>query len=166
METLVTPLTWDDWPERARAIFQGLRSPAGEAMVLEKNLFVERILPASVLRGLTDAEMAVYRKPFGEPGEGRRPTLSWPRQIPIEGEPADVVATIEASANWLAHSEVPKLFVNADPGSILVGRQRELCRAWPNQQEVTVAGLHFIQEDSPAEIGRAVADFVRGVPDE
>ncbi len=163
METIVTPLTWDDWPEQARGIFQGLRSPAGEAMVLEKNLFVERILPASVLRGLTDAEMAVYRKPFGEPGEGRRPTLSWPRQIPIEGEPADVVATIEAYARWLAHSEVPKLFVNADPGSILVGRQREVCRAWPNQQEVSVAGLHFIQEDSPAEIGRAVADFVRGL---
>jgi haloalkane dehalogenase len=163
METIVTPLAWDDWPERARAIFQGLRSPAGEAMVLEKNLFVERILPASVLRGLTDAEMAVYRKPFAEPGEGRRPTLAWPRQLPIEGEPADVVATVEAYGRWLAESEVPKLFVNADPGIILAGRQREVCRAWPNQEEVTVAGLHFIQEDSPAEIGRAVAEFVRGL---
>jgi haloalkane dehalogenase len=107
--------------------------------------------------------MAIYRKPFAQAGEGRRPTLTWPREIPIEGEPTAVIEVVEASANWLAHSEVPKLFVNADPGSILVGRQREVCRAWPNQQEVSVAGLHFIQEDSPAEIGRAVADFVRGL---
>jgi len=161
METIVAPLAWDDLPERARGIFQALRSPAGEEMVLDKNLFVERILPASVLRDLGEAEMAVYRKPFAEPGEGRRPTLTWPREIPIDGEPAAVVEVVEASGRWLATSEVPKLFVNADPGIILVGRQREVCRAWPNQREVTVAGLHFIQEDSPAEIGRAVADFVR-----
>ncbi len=163
METLVTPLTWDDWPEQARGVFQALRSPAGEAMVLEKNLFVERILPASVQRPLSEAEMAAYRKPFAQAGEARRPTLAWPRQLPIAGEPADTVATIEAYQAWMAASEVPKLFVNADPGSILVGRQREVCRAWPNQREVTVAGLHFIQEDSPAEIGRAVADFLRGL---
>ncbi len=161
METIVVPLAWDDWPERARGIFQALRSPAGEEMVLDKNLFVERILPASVLRDLGEAEMAAYRKPFAEPGEGRRPTLTWPREIPIDGEPAAVVEVVEAYQAWLAASEVPKLFVNADPGSILVGRQREVCRAWLNQREVTVAGLHFIQEDSPAEIGRAVADFVR-----
>ena len=166
METIVAPLAWDDWPERARGIFQALRSPAGEEMVLDKNLFVERILPASVLRGLSEAEMAVYRKPFAEPGEGRRPTLTWPREIPIDGEPAAVVEVVEASGRWLATSEVPKLFVNADPGIILVGRQREVCRAWPNQREVTVAGLHFIQEDSPAEIGRAVADFLRGLRDQ
>ena len=166
METIVAPLAWDDWPERARGIFQALRSPAGEEMVLDKNLFVERILPASVLRGLSEAEMAVYRKPFAEPGEGRRPTLTWPREIPIDGEPEAVVEVVEASGRWLAASEVPKLFVNADPGIILVGRQREVCRAWPNQREVTVAGLHFIQEDSPAEIGRAVADFLRGLRDQ
>ena len=163
METIVAPLAWDDWPERARNVFQALRSPAGEEMVLDKNVFVERILPASVLRGLGEAEMAIYRKPFAQSGEGRRPTLTWPREIPIGGEPTAVVEVVAASGRWLADSQVPKLFVNADPGSILVGRQREVCRAWPNQIEITVAGLHFIQEDSPAEIGAAVADFVRGI---
>ncbi len=162
METIVTPLAWDDWPEPARGVFQAMRSPAGEEMVLEKNVFVERILPASVIRDLDEAEMAAYRKPFAEPGEARRPSLSWPRQIPIEGEPADVVATVAAYQAWLATCEVPKLFVNAEPGAILVGRQREVCRAWPNQHEVSVKGRHFIQEDSPAEIGRAVADLVHG----
>ena len=166
METLVTPLTWDDWPEPARGLFQALRSPAGEEMVLEKNVFVERVLPASVIRDLGEAEMAAYRKPFAQAGEARRPTLAWPRQLPIEGAPAETVATIEAYAAWMAASEVPKLFVNADPGIILVGRQREVCRAWPNQREVTVAGRHFIQEDSPAEIGRAIADFLRGLRDQ
>jgi len=163
METIVAPLTWDDWPERARGIFQALRSPAGEEMVLDKNVFVERILPASVLRGLGAAEMAVYRKPFAQVGEGRRPTLTWPREIPIEGEPAAMVEVVEASGRWLAESQVPKLFVNADPGSILDGRQREVCRARPNQTEIAVAGSHFIQEDSPAEIGAAVASFVHGL---
>ena len=160
METIVAPLDWDDWPAAARGIFQAMRSPAGEDLVLQKNVFVERILPASVLRGLGEEEMAAYRAPFAEAGEGRRPTLTWPRQIPIEGKPEEMVRRVEASARWLAESAVPKLFVNAEPGSILVGRQRELCRAWPEQEEVTVAGLHFIQEDSPAEIGQAVADFV------
>lgn len=163
METIVAPLSWDDWPQPARGIFQAMRSAAGEELVLAKNVFVERILPASVLRGLTDAEMAHYRAPFAEPGESRRPTLSWPRQIPIDGEPAEMVATVEAYAEWLSASPLPKLFVNADPGSILVGRQRQACRAWPNQREVTVAGLHFIQEDSPAEIGQAIADFVEEI---
>jgi haloalkane dehalogenase len=160
MESIVMPLTWADWPESARRVFQGLRSEAGESMVLEKNVFVERILPGSVLRRLSDEEMAVYRKPFATPGEGRRPTLSWPRHIPIDGEPADVVRVVEQYSAWLARSAVPKLFVNADPGSILVGRQREFCRTWPNQTEVTVRGSHFIQEDSPDDIGRAVAGFV------
>lgn len=157
MEAIVRPLTWAAWPEAARSIFQGMRSPAGEELVLQKNIFVERILPASVMRQLTEAEMAVYRRPYLEPGESRRPTLTWPRQIPIDGEPADVVAIVESYGQWLAHSPVPKLFINADPGSILVGAQREFCRGWPNQEEVTVAGIHFIQEDSPAEIGRALA---------
>ena len=128
--------------------------------MLAKNIFVERVLPGSILRKLADEEMAEYRRPFATPGEDRRPTLTWPRQIPIEGEPADVVAVVEDYSRWLAASSVPKLFINADPGSILVGRQREVCRAWPNQTEVTVKGLHFVQEDSPDEIGRAVADFV------
>ena len=162
MEAIVTPVTWDDWPDDARGIFQGFRSPAGEEMVLEKNLFVEGVLPGAVLRDLTDEEMAVYRAPYAQPGESRRPTLTWPRMIPVEGEPADVVETVERSAAWLAQSQVPKLFVNAEPGAILArGHARQLVRSWPNQTEVTVSGIHFIQEDSPHEIGAAVADFVR-----
>ena len=161
MEAIVRPLTWDEWPEVARKVFQAMRSSAGEEMVLEKNVFVERILPLSVRRGLTDAEMAVYRRPYASPGESRRPTLTWPREIPIDGAPADVVAIVDGYARWLAGSDIPKLFVNADPGTILTGAQRQFCRAWPNQQEVTVTGSHFIQEDSPAEIGQAVAAFVR-----
>ena len=164
MEAIVQPLSWSDWPEAGRKIFQALRSPAGEEMVLQKNVFVERILPASVLRGLTDAEMAVYRKPYREAGESRRPTLSWPREIPVGGEPADVVEIVRGYGRWLADAGLPKLFVNADPGVILVGAQREFCRTWRNQREVTVRGSHFIQEDSPAEIGAAIADFLAGVP--
>ncbi len=161
MEGIVTPVTWADWPDNARKVFQNFRSPAGEEMVLQKNIFVERVLPGSVLRGLGEEEMAVYRKPFATPGEDRRPTLTWPRQIPLDGEPAEVVRVVEDYAAWLATSLVPKLFVNAEPGSILTGRPREFCRRWPNQTEVTVAGSHFIQEDSPDEIGEAVAAFVR-----
>jgi haloalkane dehalogenase len=160
MEAIVRPVTWAEWPEKARGIFKTMRSPAGDDVVLQKNVFVERILPASILRRLTDEEMTEYRTPYREPGESRRPTLTWPRQIPIDGEPADVVAIVDAYAQWLATSPIPKLFVNADPGSILVGAQREFCRSWANQREVTVKGLHFIQEDSPTEIGRAVAEFV------
>ena len=161
MEALITPVTWADWPENARRAFQGFRSEGGEDMILVKNMFVERVLPGSVMRKLSDEEAAEYRRPFADPGEGRRPTLSWPRQIPIEGEPAEVVKVVEDYAAWLAGSDVPKLFINADPGSILVGRQREVCRAWPNQTEMTMKGLHFLQEDSPDEIGQAVAAFVR-----
>jgi haloalkane dehalogenase len=160
MEAIVRPLVWDEWPENARGIFQRMRSPAGEDLVLQKNAFVDRILPASIERRLTDEEMERYRRPFREPGESRRPTLTWPREIPIDGQPPDVVAIVEAYAAWLAGHDVPKLFVNADPGSILVGAQRDFCRGWPNQREVTVKGLHFVQEDSPAAIGRAVAEFV------
>jgi len=161
MEALVRPLVWDEWPEVARKVFQAMRSPAGEEMVLQKNVFVERILPLSVLRGLTEEEMAVYRRPYLEPGESRRPTLTWPREIPIGGEPSDVVAIAQEYSTWLARSDVPKLFVNAEPGTILTGAQREFCRRWPNQEEVTVKGAHFIQEDSPREIGQAIAAFVR-----
>ena len=164
MEALVRPVMWEEWPAAARQIFQAMRSPAGEEMVLQKNVFVERILPASVLRGLTPEEMEHYREPFRHAGESRRPTLTWPREIPVDGEPADVVAIVDAYSKWLASSAVPKLFINGEPGSILVGAQREFCRRWPNQREITVRGSHFLQEDSPAEIGRAIADFVRRLP--
>ena len=160
MEALVRPVTWDEWPEAARRIFQALRSDAGEELVLEKNVFVERILPASVLAPLDPAVHDAYRRPFAEPGEGRRPVLTWPREIPIDGEPADVDAVVAASSDWLASADVPKLFVNAEPGSILVGAQREHCRSWPHQQEVTVRGSHFIQEDSGPEIGAAIAAWL------
>jgi haloalkane dehalogenase len=162
-EALVQPLTWDDWPKAARAVFEGFRSPAGEAMVLEQNVFVEQVLPTSMLRDLSEEEMAAYRRPFATPGEDRRPTLTWPRQIPIEGEPADMVKIFEDYGAWLVQSDVPKLFLNAEPGAILRGRQREFCRSWPNQTEVTVKGIHFVQEDSPDEIGRAVAEWRRGL---
>ena len=161
MEAIVRPMTWDEWPEDARRVFQGFRSPAGEEMVLEKNVFVERVLPGSVLRGLTEEEMAVYRRPYLDPGESRRPTLTWPRQIPIDGEPTDVTEVASAYADWLASSRIPKLFVNADPGAILTGPQREFCRTWRNQTEVTVHGSHFIQEDSPNEIGEALAAWLK-----
>ncbi len=160
MEAIVRPLTWAEWPEAPKKVFQGFRSPAGEAMVLEQNVFVERVLPGSILRKLTDEEMDAYRTPFRESGEDRRPTLTWPRQIPIDGEPADVTEIVDAYANWLAASPLPKLFINADPGAILIGPQREFCRSWPNQREVTVKGSHFIQEDSPDEIGRAVSSWL------
>ena len=160
MEALVRPLTWAEWPEAARGVFQGFRSPAGEQMALDRNIFVERVLPGSILRSLGDEEMAAYRRPFEAPGEGRRPTLTWPRQIPIDGEPADVCEIVAAYADWLAAAPVPKLFVNAEPGAILTGAQRAFCRRWPNQEEVTVRGSHFIQEDSPGEIGAALAAWL------
>jgi len=161
MEAIVSPLTWDDWPENARKVFQAFRSTGGEEMILEKNVFVERVLTGSVMRDLSEIEMSEYRRPFQNKGEDRRPTLSWPRQIPIDGSPEVVVNLVQQYSEWLATSAVPKLFINAEPGSILVGRQRELCRRWPNQTEVTVPGLHFLQEDSPDLIGSHVAQFVR-----
>lgn len=160
METIVTPLTWDDWPESATRIFQGMRSPSGEELILTKNIFVERILPGSVLSPLSDEDMAVYRAPYLESGESRRPTLTWPREIPIDGEPEFMVDVVSASETWLSGPQVPKLFVNADPGSIVGDRLRELVRSWPNLSEVTVPGLHFIQEDSGPEIGRAIASWL------
>lgn len=160
MEAIVRPLIWEEWSEVSRGWFQALRSPAGEEIILQKNVFVERMLPGTVLRRLTEDEMAVYRRPYLEPGESRRPTLTWPRELPVNGEPADVVKIVDQYAEWLATGNVPKLFINADPGGILVGAQREFCRSWPNQQEVTVKGVHFIQEDSPAEIGKAIAAFL------
>lgn len=161
MEAIVRPVTWDEWPESARDIFQAMRSGAGEKMVLEKNLFVEAILPASIIRKLSDAEMNEYRRAFAKPGEDRRPTLTWPRQIPIDGEPAEVVEIVQSYADWLSSSDLPKLFINAKPGTILTGAQREFARTWPNQTETTVAGIHFIQEDSPDEIGTAISGWLK-----
>ncbi len=160
MEAIVRPVSWEDWPEGATDIFKAMRSEAGEEMVLAKNLFVEAILPASIIRKLSDEEMNEYRRPFVNAGEDRRPTLTWPRQIPLGGEPADVVEIVQSYADWLSRSDVPKLFVNADPGTILTGAQREFARTWPNQTEVTVAGSHFIQEDSADEIGEALAGWL------
>ncbi len=166
MEAIVRPMGWEEWPEGIRKLFSGFRAEAGEAMVLEKNVFVDKVLPGSVLRGLTDAEMAVYRRPFEQPGESRRPTLTWPRQIPLGGEPEDVVQIVQNYADWLkTEADLPKLFINAEPGAILTGAQREFCRSWPNQKEVTVAGSHFIQEDSPHEIGKAIADWYQSSVD-
>ncbi|MGB5657015.1 MAG: haloalkane dehalogenase [Acidimicrobiia bacterium] len=153
MEAIVRPVTWEEWPEPSQRVFQGMRSPAGEEMVLANNVFVERILPASILRTLSEDEMAEYRRPFLNPGEDRRPTLTWPRELPIDGSPEDVVAIVDDYSGWLSTSSLPKLFVNAEPGAILVGQQREFCRRWPNQTEVTVAGIHFIQEDCADDIG-------------
>ncbi len=159
MEAIVRPLTWEDWPDLATEIFQGFRSPAGEDMVIEKNLFVEAVLPGSIVRDLTPEEHDEYRRPFVEPAH-RRPTLTWPRQIPIEGEPADVTQIVADYAAWLPEADLPKLFINADPGAILTGPQREFCRTWPNLTEVTVAGSHFVQEDSPHEIGAALTTWL------
>lgn len=163
MEALVLPLAWDDWPDEARPAFQGFRSPEGEAMILDRNMFVETVLPSAVLRDLSDKEMATYRRPYRHSGESRRPTLTWPRELPIEGEPSDVVDIIRRYGEWLARSTLPKLFINADPGAILTGRQREFCRTWPNQREITVMGSHFVQEDSPDDIGQAIAAWYRSL---
>ena len=163
MEAIVQPLTWAQIPRAASDVFRALRSPAGEKMALEQNAFVEQVLPGSILRKLSAEEMNEYRRPFAEPGESRRPTLTWPREIPLEGEPADVVKIVEDYGAWLRTSQVPKLFVNADPGAILRGEAREFCRAWPNTSEVTVKGIHFIQEDSPDEIGTALAAWLRKI---
>jgi haloalkane dehalogenase len=159
MEAIVGVRSWEDFPPPARALFQALRSPAGEQMVLAQNAFVEQVLPGSILRKLTEAEHDEYRRPFREPGESRRPTLTWPRQLPIEGEPREICALVEAYGAFLAESPIPKLFVNAEPGRLLTGPARDLCRRWPNQREVTVRGLHFVQEDAPAEIASAVTDW-------
>jgi haloalkane dehalogenase len=164
MEGIVAPIaTWDDWPGKARGIFQGFRSPKGEDLILKRNMFIEGVLPASILRKLSDEEMTAYRAPFVRE-EDRQPMLNWPRQIPIAGEPASMVALVQQYADWLRTSPIPKLFINADPGSILVGRQRDFCRTWANQSEITVRGLHFIQEDSAAAIGEAVATWLAKLP--
>jgi haloalkane dehalogenase len=160
MEAIVRPVTWDDWPEASRPIFEAMRSPAGDGMVLDKNVFVERILPSSIIRSLSDDEMDEYRRPYRDPGEDRRPTLTWPREIPIDGDPEDVAAIVDDYGRWLSETDIPKLFIDADPGAILVGAQRDFCRSWPNQTETTVAGIHFIQEDSADDIGEALRQWI------
>jgi len=163
MEAIVCPVTWDDWPESARGIFKGFRSDKGEDLVLQRNMFVEAVLPSSVIRQMGEEEMNQYRKAFIRVAD-RQPTLNWPRQIPIDGEPPHMVDLVASYGEWMAsNQELPKLFINADPGSILTGKARKFCRTWPNQKEVTVAGTHFIQEDSPAEIGIAVAEWLKTI---
>ena len=166
MEAITGPIeSWDDWPEQARNIFQLFRSDAGEELILEKNFFVERVFAGDVgmHRALEKQELDSYIKPFEKEGESRRPTLTWPRQIPIEGEPAGVVEIAKNYAQFMSETQLPKLFINADPGSILIGKQRELARKWPNQKEVTVKGGHFIQEISPDEIGESIKEFLIGL---
>ena len=163
MEAIVMPLTWDQWPDAATKIFGLFRSEAGEELVLEKNFFVERILLADSATGYTDEEKAEYIRPFINAGEDRRPTLTWPRQIPLDGEPSEVVEEVRKNSEFHKDSEIPKLFINADPGSILIGEQREFARTWKNQTEITVNGNHFIQEDSSEEIGSALRDFVKAL---
>jgi len=161
MEAIAMPLRWEDFGE-AGGIFRGLRSQKGEQMIVDENFFVETILPRSIFRKLSDQEMAAYRAPFLE-REARLPTLVWPRQIPIEGEPADVTAIAESYGKAMSQSALPKLVIVGEPGAIIKGRTLEFCRTWPNQTEVTVKGLHFLQEDSPDEIGRALQQFVKSV---
>jgi len=163
MEAIVMPLTWDQWPDPATKIFGLFRSEAGEELVLEKNFFVERILLADSSTGYTEEEKSEYIRPFINPGEDRRPTLTWPRQIPLDGEPSDVVEEVRLNAEFHKESDIPKLFINADPGSILIGDQREFVRSWNNQTEITVKGNHFIQEDSSEEIGAALRKFVESL---
>lgn len=161
MEGIVRPFAgWEEFSPKATPIFQAFRSEAGEEMILDKNAFVERVLPGSILRALTDAEMAEYRRPFAK-REDRWPTLSWPRQIPVAGDPPEVVERVAAYADWMAENEIPKLFVNAEPGAILVGAVRAFCRSWKNQEEVSVPGVHFVQVDSGPAIGQAIADWLR-----
>ena len=160
MEAIVAPLTnWDAFPEGARELFQAFKSPAGEQLVLEDNVFVEEVLPNSILRDLSDVEMAEYKRPFLNSGEDRRPTLTWPRQIPIAGEPADVVQIVTDYSQWLTQTDIPKLFVSAEPGILIAGEVKDYVRSWPNITEVTVPGLHFIQEDSPDLIGEALQSW-------
>jgi haloalkane dehalogenase len=163
MEAIVAPLSWDDWPENARNIFQLMRSEAGEELVLEKNIFVERILLNDSADGFSEEEKAEYIRPFKEAGEDRRPTLTWPRQIPVDGEPQAVIDEVVKNGEFHKDSNIPKLFINADPGSILTGKQREFVRSWNNLKETTVKGNHFIQEHSPSEIGEALKNFLENL---
>ena len=161
MEAIVKEMTWDDWDKNAKSIFQGFRSDAGEDLVLEKNYFIEKVLPGSIIRTLDADEMNEYRRPFLSSGEDRRPTLSWPREIPIEGEPGNVCQIVNEYAELMKTNNIPKLFINAEPGAITTGKIRDFCRSWKNQTQVTVKGIHFIQEDSPEEIGKSLSKWYK-----
>lgn len=163
MEAIVRPQGWDHWDNiNMRPFLEALRSHAGEEMVLQENFFIEKILPGAILRPMSKEEMDQYRRPFKEAGESRRPTLTWPRQIPVDGDPADVNEIVAAYSDWLGKTDIPKLFIKADPGALVaVGENLETARSWKNQDEVTVKGLHFIQEDSPDEIGQAIAVWMK-----
>jgi haloalkane dehalogenase len=161
MEGIVRPFrSWDEWPEVTRAFFQGQRTPEGEKIILEKNLFIEYLLP---LRGIPPEAIEVYRSYFRIPGPARMPMLAWTRDLPIAGEPADVVAIVESYSQWLSRSPIPKLFIDAEPGGFLIGAPREFCKAWPNQKRVLVKGAHFVQEEQPEEVGQAIAKFVANI---
>lgn len=161
MEAIVRSFeSWDEWPAATRAFFQAQRTPAGESLILEKNMFIEYLLP---LRNIFSETMEVYRRHYRVPGPTRQPMLSWTRDLPIAGEPEDVVRIVDSYAKWLSSSPIPKLFIDADPGGFLIGAPREFCRSWPNQTTVTVSGSHFVQEDSPEEVGAAIASFVAKV---
>ena len=164
MEAIIKEMTWEDWDNDAKGIFQGFRSDAGESLVLEKNYFIEKVLPGSIIRALSSDEMNEYRRPFLNSGEDRRPTLSWPREIPIEGQPRNVCEIVNQYAEWMQTNDIPKLFINAEPGAITTGKIREFCRSWKNQTEVTVKGKHFVQEDSPDEIGKAISTWYKNIP--
>jgi haloalkane dehalogenase len=159
MEAILYPREWEDLPQSRAPLFRDLRSEKGERMILDDNFFIEVLLPKLVMRRLSEAEMDQYRRPF-QSRTSRLPMLVWPRELPIGGEPADVVAIVKQYGQWLLESPLPKLFINAEPGSMLIGRSRDFCRHFPNQQEITVSGLHFIQEDCPDEIGAALARFI------
>ncbi|MDP6603899.1 MAG: hypothetical protein QGG17_06875 [Rhodospirillales bacterium] len=164
METIVRAFEWSDWRPEARPRIERLRSPEGERMVLEENFFLEDMLPNALMNPLSEADLAAYRRPYVEPGEARRPTLVWPRELPIDGAPADVAEIVDANARWLAGASVPKLLVRAEPGAILTGKALAACRSWPNQREVDVPGKHYVPEDSPDHVGRAVAAWYRSLP--
>lgn len=159
MEGIVKELKWEEWNEESRSLFQAMRSDAGEELILEKNIFIEKILTGSIIRDLSHEELETYREPFNQPGEDRRPMLSWPRQIPIEGEPKNVCKIVSEYSDWMSKNNMPKLFINAEPGAIIQGPVRDFCRSWNNQSEITVKGIHFIQEDSPNEIGSAIQEW-------
>jgi len=163
MEAIAAPLIWSDIPQYGHPLFKALRSPEGERMVLQENIFIEKILPQAVIRQLTNEELNHYRSPFRNSGEDRRPMLSWPRSLPIDGEPAETAEVVSRNCSWLAQSDVPKLFINGEPGTLARGRLREIIRRWPNQTEVTVKGRKLLEEDSPDEMAAAMADFITRV---
>jgi haloalkane dehalogenase len=163
-ETLVGPRSWNEMDQSARSLFERLRSPEGVELVLKDNVFIEKLFPARIVRSLSGAEMAVYRKPYLRPGEDRRPTLEFPREIPVDGAPEHTAQIVKDYGDWMATNDIPKLLINGDPGTILTGSLLQLCRSWPNQEEVTVRGKHFLQEDSPHEIGQAIARWLVRLP--